>query len=200
MDIVQQKVEEARKEVAAGDQARQTAVQDTSLFAGAEVLVEIPPQPHGLDPRPRDALTSMMEVLNNMKARQQQQQPQQAQIPGLPLTPTVTQGSEPFKGLPVTQEADLMQAIRQAQSSASGQDQETDQRKSKKMGIPTTEELQGGLRNCLGEQWTGMDEGLKNRLIQAVNQRIAPYRPRSSSPTTRTAKLKYKSEFDGDTA
>ena len=42
-EIVQQKMEEARKEVAAADQAvseaRQTAVRDTSLFAGAEVLV-----------------------------------------------------------------------------------------------------------------------------------------------------------------
>ena len=42
---------------------------------------------------------------------------------------TVTQGTEPFKELPVTQEADRMQAIRQAESSASGQDQETDQRR-----------------------------------------------------------------------
>ena len=51
-----------------------------------------------------------------MKARQQQQ-PQQAQIPGQPLTPTVTQGTEPFKELPVTLEADLMQAMRQAENS-----------------------------------------------------------------------------------
>ena len=36
-----------------------------------------------------------------------------------------------------------MQAIRQAESSASGQDQETDPRKSKKLKIPETEELQG---------------------------------------------------------
>ena len=67
-----------------------------------------------------------------------------------------------------------MQAIRQAESSASGQDQETDPRKSKKLKIPATEELQEGLLNDLGEQWTGMDEGLRNRFIQAVNERFAP--------------------------
>ena len=167
-------MEEARKEVAAADQAvaeaRQTAVHDTSLFANAEVLVEalkIPPQAHGLDLRTGDALTRMTEAQHKMKARQQQQ----AQIPGQPLTPTVTQGAEPFKELPVTQEADLMHAFRQAESSASGQDQERDQRKSKKMKIPTAEELQGGVQNDLGEQWAGMDEGLMNRFIQAVNER-----------------------------
>ena len=169
-------MEEARKEVAAADQAvaeaRQTAVHDTSLFANAEVLVEalkIPPQPHGLDLRTGDALTRMTEAQHKMKARQQQQ----AQIPGQPLTPTVTQRAEPFKELPGTQEADLMHAFRQAESSASGQDQERDQRKSKKMKIPTAEELQGGVQNDLGEQWAGMDEGLMNRFIQAVNESIA---------------------------
>ena len=92
-----------------GKRLRQTAVQDTSLFEDAEVLVEapkIPPQPHGLDPRTREALTRMTDALNNMQA-QQQQQPLQAQIPRQPPTPTVTQGTEPFKELPVTQEGGL---------------------------------------------------------------------------------------------
>ena len=63
--IVQQKIEEARKEVAAADQA----VSESSVHA--EVLVEalkIPPQSPGLDPRTRDALTRMTEALNNMEA------------------------------------------------------------------------------------------------------------------------------------
>ena len=53
MEIVQQKMEKVLEVVAAAGQpvseARQTAVQDISLFADAEVLVEalkIPPQPH----------------------------------------------------------------------------------------------------------------------------------------------------------
>ena len=114
---------------------------DTCLFADAEVLVEalkIPTLPHGLDPRTRDELTRMTEALNKMKAQQQPQQPEQAQIPGQPLTPTATQGTEPFKELPVTQEVDLTQARRQAEDSTSGQDQETDQRRSKKLKSPTT--------------------------------------------------------------
>ena len=68
MEIVQQKMEKGEREDAAADQAvyeaRQTAIQDTSLFADAEVLVEalkIPPQPHGLDPRTRDAPERMTE-------------------------------------------------------------------------------------------------------------------------------------------
>ena len=102
-EIVQQKMEDAQRVVAAADQG----VQDTSLFADGEVRVEalkIPPQPHGLDTRARGALTRMTEALNNMKVRQQQQQqPQQAQILGQSLTPTVTQGTKPLTELPVTQ-------------------------------------------------------------------------------------------------
>ena len=64
-------------------------------------------------------------------------------------------GTEPFKELPGTQEADRRQAVRQAESSAGGQDQETDQRRSKKPKIPLTEKLQEGLQSDLGEQWTG---------------------------------------------
>ena len=89
MEIAQQKMEEARIEVAAADQAvyeaRQSAVQDTSLFANAEVPVEA------------------LKILHKMKVRQETQP---AQMPGQSLTPTVTKGTEPFKELPGIQEAD----------------------------------------------------------------------------------------------
>ena len=139
MEIVQQKMEEAQNEVAAADQAvseaRQTAVQDTSLL-DAEVLVEalkIPSQPHGLDWRTKDALTRMC-------AEQYEGSTTTAATtistknPGQSLTPTVTQRHGAVQRVSVTQEADITQAIRQAESSASGQDQYTNHRKSNGRG------------------------------------------------------------------
>ena len=72
MEIVQQRMEEAQREVAAADkavaEARQTGVQSTSLFADEEVQVEALKSQHGLDPRTRDALERMTEALNQMMA------------------------------------------------------------------------------------------------------------------------------------
>ena len=120
VEIVQQKMEEAQREVAAADQAvadaRQTAVEDVSLFADAEVLVEalkVPAQPRGLDQRTRDALERMTEALNQMKARQ----PQQATSTSTGTwTAADANGVARHKAeLPITQDADLMRAIRQAE-------------------------------------------------------------------------------------
>ena len=89
-----------------------------------------------------------------------------------------------------------MQAIRQAESSAGGQDQETDQCRSKKPTAPTTEELQEGLQNDLGEQyWNG--RGSEEQIPPSGQRKICSGR---SSSATRTAKLKCKAETDGDTA
>ena len=90
----QQKMEEAKTEMAAADksvnEARQLAVQDTSIFADAEVLVQaLPLQQQGLDANAREALARMVEALTDMKATQQEQQQ------AAPMTPTITQGSEP---------------------------------------------------------------------------------------------------------
>ena len=165
MEIMQQKMEEARKEVAAADEAvfeaRQTPVQDTSLFADAEVPVEapkIPLQPHGLDPRTRARMT---EAQNRMKAgQQQQQQPQQAQLHGQPSTPTVTQGTEPFKELPVTQEADSCNRCDKQRVRRAGRTRR--QTSERARSFRTT--VSSGL------EWTG---GLRNRFILSVNERFA---------------------------
>ena len=63
-----------------------------------------------------------------------------------------------------------MQAKRQAENSTSGQDQETDQRKSKKVKIPTTEEPQESLPDRLRRavDWNGRGS---EEQIHPVSQR-----------------------------
>ena len=103
-------MEKARAEVALADkavnEASQLAVQDTVIFADVEVLVQalrLQPQQQTLDPVAREALARMTDALTSMTAMQQVQQ--QGPTPITPMAPTVTQGTEPFQELQVTQEA-----------------------------------------------------------------------------------------------
>ena len=94
----QQKMEEAKTEMAAADgsvrRARQLAVQDKSIVADAEVpaqALRLPPQQQGLVANAPKPLRGLTEALTSMRARQKEKQR------AAPTTPTVTQGSEPFK-------------------------------------------------------------------------------------------------------
>ena len=103
LTAVQQKMEEAKAEMAAADkvveEARQLAVQDTSFFfAVVEILVQalqLQPQQQILNTATREALTRMTDAIANMRTAQQvlKQRP----APVMPMTPTITQGSEPFQ-------------------------------------------------------------------------------------------------------
>ena len=126
LTAMQQKMEEARAEMALADkavnEARQLAVRDTVIFADVELLVQalrLQPQQQAFDLAAREALGRMTDALTSMRAMQQVQQ--QEPTPITPMTPTVTQGSEPFQELQVTQEAVLREAMRQAENTAVGQ-------------------------------------------------------------------------------
>ena len=103
----------------------------------------------------------MTDALTNMRAAQQVQH--QGKAPVAPLTPAVSQGSEPLQELPVTQDPALLrEAMRQAEA--------TERRRQ-----PEREEVREGLESDLGEHWTEINEELRNKFIQAVNNRFVPY-------------------------
>ena len=80
-------------------------------------VARMQPQQQTLDPAAREALARMSDAPTSMRAMQQAQQ----QEPTPPMTPTVTQGTEPLQELQVTQEAVLREAMRQAENTAVGQ-------------------------------------------------------------------------------
>ena len=99
---------------------------------------------NGPSTRPlREALTRMTGALASMRAMQQAQH--QGQGPITPMTPTVTQGSEPFQELPVTQEAVLREAMRQAEATAVGQSPQGASTPQERLRYHTREELREGL-------------------------------------------------------
>ena len=180
LTAAQQKMEKARIEMTTADklvdEARQVAVQDTSIFADAEVLVQalrVQPQQQTLNTATREALTRMTDVLTSLRAMQQTQH--QGQAPITPMTPTVTQGSEPFQELQFTQEAVLQEVMRQAETTAVGQSPQSESTPQEKRRHPTREEFREVLENDLGEKWTEIDEELRSKFVQAVNDRFAPY-------------------------
>ena len=104
LTTVQQKMEEARAEMASSDkavnEARQLAVQDTVIFADDEVLekaLRMLPQQQTLDSAAREALARMTDAPTSMRAMQQMQQ----------------QGPTP--------KAVLREAVRQAENTAVGE-------------------------------------------------------------------------------
>ena len=181
LTAAQQKMEEARIEMTTADklvdEARQLAVQDTSIFADAEVLVQalrVHPQQQNLDAAAREALTRMTDALTNMRAAQQVQH--QGKAPVAPLTPTVSQGSEPLQELPVTQDPALLrEAMRQAEATAVGQSPQGVSTPQERRRQPKREEVREGLESDLGEHWTEINEELRSKFIQAVNNRFVPY-------------------------
>ena len=119
----------------------------------------------------------MTEALTSMRAKQQAQQE------AAPTTPTVTQGSEPFRELPVTQEAVLREAMRQAESTTVPQSARTLPATRKQL---TTEELMDGLESDLGEKWNEIDEELRSKFVQAVNDRFVHTRRGGTTADRRT--------------
>ena len=76
------------------------------------------------------------------------------------MTPTVTQGTEPFQELQVTQEAVLREAMRQAEHTSVGQSPQGSRTPLEGRKRLTAEELREGLENDFGEKWTEVDKEL----------------------------------------
>ena len=93
----------------------------------------------------------------------------------MPTTPTITQGSEPFQEFPVTQEAVLREAMRQAEASTSGPSPQEARPPQEKRRRLTQEELREGLENDLGKKWTEIDKDFLSKFLLVVNDRLAPY-------------------------
>ena len=176
LTAIQQQMEEARAEMVLADkavnEARQLAVQDTVIFADVEVLVQAM-RTQTLDPAAREDLARMTDALTSMRAMQQAQQP--VSTPLTPMTPTVTQGTERFQELQVTQEAVLREAMRQGENTAVGQSRQGSRTPQEGRKRLTAEELREGLENDLGEKWSEIDEEVRSRFVQAVNDRLAPF-------------------------
>ena len=155
----------------------QTACSPRHVVADAEVLVQalrVHPQQQNFDAAAREALIRMTDALTNMRAAQQVQH--QGKAPVAPLTPTVTQGSEPLQELPVTQDPALLrEAMRQAEATAVGQSPQGVSTPQERRRQPKREEVREGLESDLGEHWTEINEELRSKFIQAVNNRFVPY-------------------------
>ena len=148
------------------------------IFADVDVLVQelrLQPQQQTLDPVAREASARMTDAITSMRAMQQSQQ--QEPTPITSMTPTVTQGTEPFQDLQVTQEAEavLRETMQQAENTAVEQSPEGSRTSLEGRKRLTEEELREGLENDLGEKWMEIDEELRSRFVQAISDRFAPY-------------------------
>ena len=176
LTAIQQQMEEARAEMVLADkavnEARKLAVQDTVIFADVEVLVQAM-RTQTLDPAAREDLARMTDALTSMRAMQQAQQP--VSTPLTPMTPTVTQGTERFQELQVTQEAVLREAMRQGENTAVGQSRQGSRTASGRAQAPYGGGAARRTENDLGEKWSEIDEEVRSRFVQAVNDRLAPF-------------------------
>ena len=119
-------------------------------------------------------------------------------LPGQIRCKHITQGSEPFREVQVTQELVLREAMRQAENTAVGQNREDPQisrTPPAKRKNPTKEELMEGLENDLGEEWNehrrGTAEQICSRnppLVQGFTDQRLEQIPTSSPTASRRSR------------
>ena len=180
------------------NEARQLAVQDTVIFADVEFLVQamrMQPQQQALDPAAREALARMTDALTSMWAMQQAQQPSPNADNTDDADNHAGNGAFPRAAGHAGSCAARSHATSGEHCSWTKPARLEDALEGRKR--LAAEELREGLENDLGEKWTEIDEELRSRVVQAVNDRFAPCWWVGLGSWMEVAELKCEASTDG---